>query len=99
MDIRLLLCVALLSTISLCYPVRCSEVGDSPLGTVTDCDVLNDPLPFHWTSTVKLKKNIKWAGVDDVSYIYSNSNESLVGNCTLAASAPGAYNKNDNITI
>lgn len=56
------------------YPARCAEIGDSVLGTVTDCDVQHDPLPFHWTSTVKLKKNLKWAGVDDVSYIYSNPN-------------------------
>lgn len=99
MDLRLLFCAVILPAVALCYPVRCSEIGDSPLGTVTDCDVLNDPMPFHWTSTVRLKKNIKWAGIDDVSYIYSNSNESVIANCTLAAPEPGTYSRNDNITI
>ena len=63
------------------YPVRCSEIGVDPLGsvlgTVTDCDVLSDPLPFHWISTVKLNKNVKWAGPDDVKYIYSNPDGSI----------------------
>jgi len=99
MMIKLLLCTVLLTTVALSYPVRCSSIGDSPLGAITDCDVLNDPLPFHWTSTVKLKKNLKWAGADDVSYMYSNSNESLIANCTLATPQPGTYNKNDTITI
>lgn len=55
------------------YPIRCVEIGgDSDLGTVSDCDVKNDPFPFHWTATVRLKKNLKWAGQDDVQYIYSN---------------------------
>ncbi len=81
------------------YPVRCKEVGDSVLGTVTDCDVSHDPLPFKWTSTIKLKKNVKWAGVDDVQYIYSNPNETVAASCSLAAPLPGAYNKNDNLTI
>lgn len=63
------------------YPVRCSEIGSaslgSVLGVVTDCDVLSDPLPFRWTSTVKLSKNVKWAGPDDVKYIYSNPDGSI----------------------
>jgi hypothetical protein len=42
------------------------------IGTVTDCDVSNDPLPFNWTATIKLKKACKWAGIDDIYYIYSN---------------------------
>jgi len=81
------------------YPVRCVEIGDSVLGTVTDCDVISDPIPFRWTATIKAKKNLKWAGLDDVTYIYSNPDQTIVGNCTLAAPLPGAINKNDNITI
>ena len=61
--------------------------------------MLNDPLPFHWTATIKAKKNVKWAGKDDVSYIYSNPDGTLEGNCSLATPLPGTFNKNDNITI
>lgn len=81
------------------YPVRCVEVGDSPLGTVVDCDVSNDPLPFKWTATVQLKTNVKWAGIDDVKYFYSNPNETVHSNCTLGAPLPGTYKKGANITI
>lgn len=70
----LILSVLILAVCTNAYPVRCKEVGDSLLGTVTDCDVTHDPLPFKWTSTVKLKKNLKWAGTDDVQIIYSNPN-------------------------
>jgi hypothetical protein len=69
------------------------------IGTVSDCDVVSDPLPFKWTTTFKLKKNCKWAGVDDVYIIYSNPDETIEGKCTLAAPLPGAYNKGDTITI
>jgi hypothetical protein len=81
------------------YPVNCSEIGISLLGMISDCDVLSDPLPFHWTSTITLKKNVKWAGIDDVSYLYSNSDETLKANCTLAAPLPGNYNQGVNLTI
>jgi hypothetical protein len=56
-------------------------------------------LPFKWTSTVKLKKNVKWAGLDDVSYIYSNANETVTSTCNLGAPLPGTYSRNDNLTI
>jgi hypothetical protein len=81
------------------YPVRCIEIGDSVLGTVSDCDVLSDPLPFHWTSTITLKKNVKWAGIDDIYYIYSNPDDTLEANCTLAAPLPGNYSRGANLTI
>ena len=42
------------------------------MGTVTDCEVEHDPVPFKWTATIKVKKNVKWAGIDDIKYIYSN---------------------------
>lgn len=69
------------------------------IGTVTDCDVTSDPLPFTWTTTLKLKKNCKWAGLDDVYYIYSNPDQTIEGKCTTAATLPGNYSKNDNVTI
>jgi len=69
------------------------------LGTVVDCDVKNDPFPFQWTASVQLKKNIKWQGIDDVRYFYSNPDETVEGNCTLATPLPGTYNKNSNLTI
>ena len=69
------------------------------LGTVTDCDVKSDPIPFRWTSTIKVKKNVKWAGLDDISYIYSNPDQTITGNCSTAAPLPGNFSKNDNITI
>ena len=94
----ILLSVLFVSSAS--YPIRCVEIGgDSGLGTVSDCDVKNDPFPFHWTATVRLKKNLKWAGADDVSYIYSNPDETVEGNCTLATPLAGNYSKNDNLTI
>jgi hypothetical protein len=66
---------------------------------VTDCDVQSDPLPFQWSSTIKLKKNCKWAGLDDVYIIYSNPDETISGTCNIAVTLAGAYNKNDNIYI
>jgi hypothetical protein len=81
------------------YPVRCQEVGDSVIGTVSDCDVQSDPLPFKWTATIKLKKACKWAGLDDVRFIYSNPDESIEGSCNTGATLPGNFSKNDNITI
>lgn len=95
----LLLCLLALGHITHAYPVRCIEIGDSLLGTVTDCDVTSDPLPFKWTSTIKLKKNLKWAGLDDVSYIYSNPNETVSSTCNTGAPLPGSYSRNDNLTI
>ena len=95
-----LLVLGLILCYAYCYPIRCSEIGgDSGLGTVTDCDVKNDPFPFHWTATIRLKKNIKWAGIDDVQYIYSNPDESVEANCSLATPKVGNYSKNDNLTI
>ena len=92
--------LSLLFVSSASYPIRCVEIGgDSGLGTVSDCDVKNDPFPFHWTATVRLKKNVKWAGADDVSYIYSNPDESVESNCSLATPKVGNYSKNDNLTI
>ncbi len=81
------------------YPVRCIEVGDSVLGTVTDCDVASDPLPFKWSSTIQAKKNVKWAGIDDFYTIYSNPDQTIVANCSNAASLPGNFTKNDNIFL
>lgn len=69
------------------------------IGTVTDCDVMSDPLPFKWTTVIKLKKACKWAGLDDITYIYSNPDDTIDGSCITAASLPGTYNKNDNISI
>ena len=69
------------------------------IGTVSDCDVASDPLPFTWTTTLKLKKNCKWVGLDDVYYIYSNPDQTIDGKCTTTATLPGSYSKNDNITI
>jgi hypothetical protein len=46
-----------------------------------------------------LKKSVKWAGLDDVQYIYSNPDDVIEGTCSTAASLPGAYSKNDNVTI
>lgn len=66
---------------------------------MTDCDVLSDPVPFKWTTTIKLKKSVKWAGLDDVQYIYSNPDDSIEGICSTAASLPGTYSRNDNVTI
>ncbi len=81
------------------YPVRCQQIGDSVLGTVSDCNVLSDPLPFRWETTIKLKKNVKWAGVDDVYIIYSNPDQTITGNCQTAATLPGNFSKNDNVLI
>lgn len=81
------------------YPVRCQEIGDSVIGAVTDCDVTSDPLPFTWSTIIKLKKTCKWAGIDDVSYIYSNPDQTIEGTCTTGTTLPGSYSKNDNITI
>ena len=81
------------------YPVRCKSVGDSPLGVISDCDVQHDPLPFKWTSSIKLKKSLKWAGIDDVKIIYSNPNETLTVNCTLTVPPPGPYTSKDTLTI
>lgn len=69
------------------------------IGTVTDCDVKSDPLPFKWTTTIKLKKSCKWQGVDDIYIIYANPDETIAGKCTLAATLPGTLSKNDNVTI
>lgn len=99
---KTIICVAFLifiSSANVGYPVRCLEVGDSVLGTVTDCDVISDPLPFRWTSTIKAKKNLKWAGLDDIRYIYSNPDQTITGNCTLAAPLPGDFAKNEEIVI
>ena len=38
-------------------------------------------------------------GLDDVYYIYSNPDQTIDGKCTTAATLPGSYSKNDNITI
>lgn len=59
----------------------------------------SDPLPFIWTASVKLKKTCKWAGLDDVTYIYSNPDGDVSGVCTTAATLPGTYNKNDNVFV
>ncbi len=100
---KLILCVLLLlaSVLSqqLTYPIRCQEIGDSVIGTVSDCHVTSDPLPFTWTTTIKLKKTCKWAGTDDVYYIYSNPDQTIEGKCNTAATLPGTFNKNDNVTI
>jgi hypothetical protein len=69
----ILLTLTFLTTTSHSYPVRCTDVGGSSLADVTDCDVINDPLPFRWTTTFTLKKKLNWAGSDDVRYIYSNA--------------------------
>lgn len=95
----LLLCAIMAAFCINGYPVRCQSVGDSLLGAVTDCDVSHDPLPFTWTSTVTLKKGLKWAGIDDVKILYSNPNETVSSNCTLTVPLPGTYNKNANLTI
>jgi hypothetical protein len=42
---------------------------------------------------------LKWEGTDDVQYIYSNPDQSVEANCSLATPKPGSYNKNDNLTI
>ena len=39
------------------YPACCTGVEDSDLQTVKDCDVICDPLPFRWTSIIKIKKH------------------------------------------
>ena len=96
--IILFLVLTLLSTAA-CYPVRCKSVGDSPVGVISDCDVQHDPLPFHWTTTIKLKKNVKWAGMDDVKVIYSNPNETLTVNCTMTVPTPGTYSHGDSLTV
>ena len=59
------------------YPVRCTPVGESPLGVVDDCDVANDPFPFKWSVTLKVKKNLNWIGRDDVKIIYANPHETV----------------------
>jgi hypothetical protein len=69
------------------------------LGTVSDCNVLSDPLPFRWETTIKLKKAVKWAGIDDVYIIYSNPDQTITGNCQTAATLPGNFSKNDNVLI
>lgn len=98
LTLALLLACSLATQVA--YPVRCQEIGgDSVLGTVTDCDVQSDPLPFKWTATIKVKKTCKWAGLDDVSYIYSNPDDTIEGKCMTAATLPGTYSKNDNVTI
>ena len=95
-----LIVLCLLLCVALSYPIRCTEIGgDSGLGTVTDCDVKTDPFPFQWSATIKLRKNVKWAGVDDVKYIYSNPDESVEANCSMTLPLVGNYSKNDNLTI
>jgi hypothetical protein len=60
---------------------------------------VHDPLPFKWTTTISLKKSCQWAGVDDVFYIYSNPDGTIIGNCFLAAPLPATFKKGDEITI
>jgi hypothetical protein len=69
------------------------------IGTVTDCDAQHDPLPFIWTTSIKLKKSCKWAGLDDLAYIYSNPDDTIEASCITAVTLPGTYSKNDNISI
>lgn len=98
-SILLVVLLVSLAGVGASYPVRCQEVGDSVIGTVTDCDVQSDPLPFKWTTTIKLKKGCKWAGLDDIRFIYSNPDDSIEATCNTAATLPGNFSKNDNITI
>lgn len=42
---------------------------------------------------MKLKKNVKWAGLDDVTYIYSNPDDTVSADCLVATPLPGNYSK------
>ena len=97
---QMLLVLSLVLAIGSGYPIRCVEIGgDSALGTVDDCDVQHDPFPFHYTATIKLKKNVKWAGIDDVSIMYANPDDSVEGNCTTTIPVPTNYSKGSNVTM
>lgn len=59
------------------YPIKCEPIGDSDLGELAACDVIHDPFPFNYTASVQLKKDIKWTGIEDVRYIYSNPDQTV----------------------
>ena len=96
LSLAVLLC---LFTSAVSYPVRCQAVGDSPLGNVSDCDVINDPLPFKWKVTLLIKKALKWAGVDDIKIFYANPHETVESNCSLAVPDAGQYKPNSKLSF